>query len=326
MDGLTRYAPTALACVCFSSLAACDPAEMDNQLVGELASDRIELVAETSEPIIEILVDEGASVITGQTLLRQDASRAKARLAEASAAVGQAKARLDELVRGPRQEQIAQARANRDGAQQDVEFRELELQRASRLLESDLASVENRDRAQAQLDSARANLELRLAQLEELLAGTTVEALAQAEHAVEQAMARHDALAIDVARHETAAPVDGVFDSRLFEAGERPLQGQPVAVMLGGDQPHVRTYIPEEIRVHVRPGDQARVFVDGMDAALNGRVRWVASDAAFTPYFALTEHDRGRLTYLAKIDVDVDGPRLPDGVPVQVELDVPDTR
>lgn len=323
MDALIRYSGTTLVCLCLTLLTACDPAETDGRLVGELASDRIELVAETSEPIVEILIDEGSSVAAGQTLLRQDASRAKARLAEASAAVGQANARLDELIRGPRQEQIAQARANRDGAQQDVEFRELELERARRLLKSELASVESRDRAQAQLDSARANLELRLAQLEELLAGTTVEALAQAEHAVQQAIARHDALAIDVARLETSAPVDGVFDSRLFETGERPLQGQPIAVMLGGDQPYVRTYIPEASRVHVRPGDPARVFVDGMDETLNGRVRWVASEAAFTPYFALTEHDRGRLTYLAKIDIDVDGPRLPDGVPVQIELQFP---
>ena len=69
-------------------------------------------------------------------------------------------------------------------------------------------------------------------------------------------------------------------------------------------------------------GSTARIYVDGMETVLNGRVRWVASESAFTPYFALTEHDRGRLTFLAKIDIDVDGQRLPDGVPVEVELQV----
>ena len=57
-----------------------------------------------------------------------------------------------------------------------------------------------------------------------------------------------------------------------------------------------------------------------MQAPLDGQIRWVASEAAFTPYFALTEHDRGRLTFQAKIDLDVEGQRLPDGVPVKVEL------
>ena len=39
-----------------------------------------------------------------------------------------------------------------------------------------------------------------------------------------------------------------------------------------------------------------------------------SSEAAFTPYFALTEHDRGRLSFLAKIDIVNAGSRLPDGV------------
>ncbi|MEM9207959.1 MAG: HlyD family efflux transporter periplasmic adaptor subunit [Pseudomonadota bacterium] len=306
--------------LCLTGLVACGGDERAGRLLGELASDRIELITESNEPIVEILVAEGTTVNAGQLLLRQDSSRARARLAETEAAVSQAAARLDELVRGPRQELIAQARANRDGALQDVEFRELEMERASRLLKAELASVESRDRAKSLLDSARASLELRLAQLEELLAGTTVEELSQAEQSVAQAKARRDAVKIDVERHEIRAPVAGVFDSRLFETGERPPVGQPVGILLAGEQPFARAFIPEEHRVHVTPGTRARVYIDGQDEPLDGRVRWVASEAAFTPYFALTEHDRGRLTFLAKIDIDITGVRLPDGVPVEIEL------
>jgi len=157
-----------------------------------------------------------------------------------------------------------------------------------------------------------------------LLAGTTIEELEQAEQALKQAEARHDALAVDLSRLELVSPVDGVLDSRLFEAGERPPAGSPVAVVLGGQQPYARVYVPERLRARVRPGLDASIHVDGLDAALPGRVRWVASEAAFTPYFALTEHDRGRLSYLAKVDIVVDRERLPDGVPVVVELQYAD--
>jgi HlyD family secretion protein len=88
----------------------------------------------------------------------------------------------------------------------------------------------------------------------------------------------------------------------------------PVAIMLGGSQPYARVYVPEAIRIHVTPGTQATVHVDGLDRPLRGRVRWVAAEASFTPYFALTEHDRGRLTYVAKVDLDY------DGVPVEAEF------
>ena len=319
-----RPAKLIVACLAAIALAACDNSDNLDIIVGELASDRIELVAEVNEPIVEILVAEGETVTAGQLILRQDDTRASARLREAEAAVAQARARLDELVRGPRQEQIAQARANLAGAKREIEFRRAQFQRAKDLLEKALASPETRDRAKAELDAADANLDLRRAQLEELLAGTTVEELAQAEQALSQAEARRDSALLDVERLRLTATVAGLFDSRLFEVGERPPAGQPVAVILGGQQPYARVYIPERLRARVRPGTDARVAVDGIDAPISGRVRWVAHEAAFTPYFALTERDRGRLTYLAKIDLEEQQERLPDGVPVEVELLVPD--
>jgi HlyD family secretion protein len=57
-----------------------------------------------------------------------------------------------------------------------------------------------------------------------------------------------------------------------------------------------------------------------MAEPIAGQVRWIASEAAFTPYFALTERDRGRLSYVAKVDIAEARERLPDGVPVEVEF------
>ena len=74
------------------------------------------------------------------------------------------------------------------------------------------------------------------------------------------------------------------------------------------------------MRVQIDTGDPALIRVDGLGTPLQGRVRWVSSDAAFTPYFALTEDDRGRLSYAAKVDIVGEQRRLPDGVPVEVEL------
>ena len=301
-------------------ISACGKAENPYRVVGELASDRIELTAEVNEPITAIEFTEGASVAAGDVLVQQDTARATARLAEADAVLAQHQARLDELIRGPRSEQIAAARANVEGATQDLEFRQSELDRTREVHARGLASPDALDRARAALDAAQANLKLQLAQLEERLAGTTVEELAQAEQAVKQARARRDSVVIDLERHTTRAPVDGIADSRLFEIGERPAPGQPLMILLGGEQAYARVYVPESLRVHVMAGSEVLVFVDGLDSPLTGRVRWVASEPAFTPYFALTERDRGRLSYVAKVDISTDRNRLPDGVPVEVEF------
>lgn len=302
------------------TLAACDSASDDSRVVGELASDRIELTAEVAEPLIEILVAEGESVSSGQVLMRQDSARATARLEEARAAQGQAQARLDELIRGPRSEQISAARASVNGAADELDFRRSDFARVQEIFDKKLASPELLDRAEAALDAAEANNEMRRAQLQELLSGTTVEELAQAEQAVKQAAARSELLAVDLARHDITAPVDGIVDSRLFELGERPAPGQVLLILLPGEQPYARVYIPEHLRVHINSGTNVAVHVDGLDEALDGRVRWVASEAAFTPYYALTERDRGHLSYVAKIDISNDRERLPDGVPVEVDL------
>ena len=41
--------------------------------------------------------------------------------------------------------------------------------------------------------------------------------------------------------------------------------------------------------------------IDGSDRDWKAEVRYVSSEAAFTPYYALNERERGRLTYLAEI-------------------------
>jgi len=302
------------------ALAGCANDENPNRVVGELTSDRYELTAEVGEPITAIDVAEGEIVTAGQVLLIQDDTRARARLAESNAALAQQQARLDELVRGPRSEQIAAARANVEGATQELDFRRSEMKRIEEIHARGLTSPDQLDKASAALDAAQASLKLRLAQLEEKLAGTTIEELAQAEHAVEQLAARRDAVQVDLDRHTTRAPVDGIADSRLFEMGERPAPGQPLLILLGGEQPYARVFVPETIRVQVKSGTPAVIHVDGLDEPLEGRVRWVSSESAFTPYYALTERDRGRLSYVAKVDITTQRDRLPDGVPVEVEF------
>jgi HlyD family secretion protein len=319
--------PACLLLASVAALAACDAGDESGRVVGQLESDRIEIAADTAEPIVQIAVREGQEVTKGELLLKQDTARIEAKLAEAEALLAQSNARLDELTRGPRKEQITAARASVAGSARESEFRKTEFERAARLLQQNLGSRESLDRAKAALDAANADLEVQEARLAELLEGTTVEELRQAESAVRRMQAQIALLQVESRRHSAFAPVDGIVDSILFEPGERPSVGQPMLIFLSGEQPYARVYVPESKRVAIVPGTPAQIFIDGLPEPLGGRVRWVASEAAFTPYFALTERDRGRLSFAAKVDLDAAaaGRRLPDGVPVEVLL-LPDNR
>lgn len=301
------------------SMAACED-DAAIRVVGELSSDRVEIVVESNEAIVDLPIREGSAVSRDQVLMQQFSARSSARHDEAAAVLAEAEARLAELVRGPRSEQIAAARANVNGANKEVRFRDSEQQRILALHAKNLASTEARDTAIAALDAANSTLEVQRARLQEHLAGTTIEELNQAEAVANQARARLRIASIDLQQLTLRAPQDGILDSRLFEIGERPRVGETALVLLGGEQVHARVFVPEQLRASIREGSPATLYVDGIAEPIAGRVRWIANEPAFTPYYALTEHDRGRLSYVAKIDIDERRARLPDGLPVEVEF------
>ena len=75
------------------------------------------------------------------------------------------------------------------------------------------------------------------------------------------------------------------------------------------------------MRARVKPGNTATIHVDGVERAFAGRVRFVSSEAEFTPYYALTQADRSKLSYLAEVEFeDADAAQLPSGVPLDVTL------
>ncbi len=98
------------------------------------------------------------------------------------------------------------------------------------------------------------------------------------------------------------------------------MQIQPVAILLTHSVPYARVYVPEPYRAQLQPGDILTVHVDGVDTAFKGKLRWVATQPSFTPYYALSGDDRARLVYLAEVDLPQSGKTLPAGIPVQVEM------
>ncbi len=205
--------------------------------------------------------------------------------------------------------QVAQAQHRRDaaaaripGAESALANSERELRRIANLRTSGVASVEALDRGRTRRDAARADRDAARAEL------------SMAESALVEARVHAERLVV-------RAPRDGRVDSLPYEVGERPPAGAVVAVMLADGAPYARVYVPEPVRAQVVPGARASVHVDGVDGAIAGRVRTVSQEAAFTPYFALTERDRGRLSYVAKIDLEGDAARaLPTGLPLEAEL------
>lgn len=303
------------------SLLACDANDSPLPLVGTLERDRLELVAEDRERIVEVLVTEGERVEAGQLLMRLESALYEAQIEEARAARQRAEQRLAELVRGPREEEIREARARLAGARESLAVQEREHRRVQGLIDRKLASPSDLDRAYDSMETARARVDETTAVLDRLVSGTTREELAQAEAQLGQQDALIQRLEITTERLRIHAPRAGVIDALPYKLGERPAAGATVIVMLADMAPYARVYVPEPMRARVTPGVEALITVDGLGDSYPGHVRYVAAEATYTPYYSLTQRDRSRLAYLAEITLDGEAARqLPSGVPVEVDF------
>ncbi|MCH8264244.1 MAG: hypothetical protein IIC10_02505 [Proteobacteria bacterium] len=169
-------------------LTGCD--ELPLQALGQLESDRIELVAEVFESILSINVLEGEQLAAGSLILQQDTSRVEIRIAEARANIVRIEALLAEQISGPRTETIDTVKASLNEAEIDRVFRQRDLNRLLGLREQNLTSIESVDTAEKYVELARARIEIVQAQLAELEAGTRQEQIAQTNGLLEQARAQ----------------------------------------------------------------------------------------------------------------------------------------
>ena len=252
-------------------------------LTGTLERDRIELSAEVQEPITGIQVHEGDHVKAGQLVLQLDDSRTRAQLAQARAARDQAAARIP-------------------GAEASLVAAEKDFTRTEALVQQHTRSPSELDRARAERDNARS------------VANAAHAALAQAQAALDDAE-------ITLARLSVRAPRDASVDSLPYHLGERPPLHGTVAVLLDDAGAYAEIYVPEPLRASLQPGMAATIRFDGSDMTYAGTLRFVSSDAAFTPYYSLNQRDRSRLAYKAKVYIEgVDAASLPAGAPVRVDF------
>jgi HlyD family secretion protein len=301
------------------ALAACGGDH--SALLGTLERDRVELVAEGPEPILEVAAREGDAVKAGQLLVRLDPQAAAARLDQARANATQAERRHAENLAGARKEQVAQARAVAAGAAARATTESREFDRVEKLVAQQLLPASALDRQRAIKDSAIADERAARDRLAELVNGTRSEVIEQSAAALAAARAQVAEIELSLDRYAVRAPRDGVVDALPYKLGERPPKGAPVVVMLAGGEPYARVFIPEPQRTAVGPGTLATVRIDGSDRAWKARVRYVSAEAAFTPYYALNERQRSRLAYLSEVVLtEPDAVGLPTGIPVEVSF------
>ncbi len=296
-------------------------------LHGNVDIRQVHLPFAESERIAEVLVREGDEVTEGQVLARLDTARIEPRVRQAEARFNAQTQALLRLKNGTRPEDIAQAKAAVSAALAEAQNARSQYDRAVSISKSSngrAVSEQDLDAARAALRMSEARLDAQRKALDLSLAGPRIEDIAQAQAQLEGARAELDLLQRQLKDAELISPTKAVVRNRLMEAGEYATPQRPVFALAVTSPKWVRAYAPETALGHLQTGQSASVIIDSFpDSPLKGSLGFISSVAEFTPKTVQTEELRTSLVYEVRVFVDDPEDRLKLGMPATVRFDAP---
>jgi HlyD family secretion protein len=313
----------ALGLVALFAVSACDR-DASTQLTAEgtVELTEVDVAPFVSGRVVRVLVDEGASVRQGDTLVVLAQSALPADIDQRRSRVSSAEARLRDLQAGARSAEVERAEAQLRGVSAEAERAERDRARFEALLSAGTISQSQYDAAVAAARSAGAQRDAAAEALRLMRQGARSGQVAGARAELEAA--RGALAAGEATRNDLVliAPLDATVLGRYVEPGEVIGAGQ-VAVTLGdAKHPWVRVYLPAPAVPFVEVGQGARVTMQGLgDRFAPARVTTVATEAEFTPRVALTEKERADLLFGVKLDIQDTTGTFKPGLPATVTID-----
>lgn len=179
--------------------------------------------ARTSGKVVRLHANIGDVVSKGQVLaeIEKDDLEAKVRQREAELRLAESKR---SAVGNLRPLEIERARADVRQWEASVVLYERELARATELLQAGIASEQNRDRTQEQLEVSRSRLVASREALG-LVTASFEEDLAQTQAETDRARAAHEDALVQLSYATITAPIDGVIASVSTQEGETVAAG-----------------------------------------------------------------------------------------------------
>lgn len=250
---------------------------------GRLEAIEVDITTKYGGRLAAVLSREGDKVELNQALARIDTRELDAKLRQAEAEVRRA-----QQERSVALAIIAQRKSELSLAQKDM-------QRAKGLYENDSISLEQFERDETSVDTARATLAAAQANV------------SNAEAAIEAAIANVELIRTQRDDSILRAPIKGSILYRLAEPGEVLAAGGKVLTMFDPADIYMTLFLPAHEAARVAVGAEARVVLDGIEEiAIPARVSFVAPSAQFTPKEVETRTEREKLMFRIKVQLDND--------------------
>lgn len=315
MSTLTLLTLTALALI-----SGCTP-NRDDVFSGYVEIEPVRVASPIGGRLIRLAVQRGDQVADGAALFTLEQDSEAAALTESQARLKQAEAQASDLAKGSRPDEIAASKAALAQAQAALAQSSSDLQRQRNLADAHFVSPATLVSYQAKRDADAARVkqleaELRVAQLG---GRDDTKAAAQAQSQAARAVVAQNQWRLT--QKSVSAPVAARVDDTLYRVGEWVPAGAPVVNLLSPASIKLRFYVPETQRAKLSPGSVIEVSCDACGAPVKATVRYLASQAEYTPPVIYSQDERSKLVFMVEAwPSPADAAKLPPGLPVEVRL------
>lgn len=270
--------------------------------------------------LTQVNVENGQNVAEGDVLFVLESVREQAARDAAAARLDETKARLDNLTKGRRAEELSVFDPQIGAAEANLRFATAEYSRQQQLAKTDAS-------ARRKLEEARAVQRTAAARLEELRLSRNVALLPARDDEIAAAAALAEASRAQLAEAEwrldqrtIKARTGGVVEDTIRHAGEFVPAGGVVISLLPPENVKLRFFVPETQLAQLRLGKTMAVSCDSCPENQTAAVSFISSEAEFTPPVIYSVGNREKLVYLVEAKPSAYGEYLRPGLPVDVRL------
>ncbi len=288
---------------------------------GTIEATEVEVSSKLPGRIAQLLVKEGDVVQANQVVARLDTSEIEAEVAQQQAALARADAQLKELLAGSRIEEIEEARANLQQAEDNLKLAKDDWDRFDNLFKEGAISAQDRDRAKNRVEVAMSQVKAARERYQMIRIGPRPEVIEAARHERDRAKAALGMAQVRLRDSTILAPLAGVVLTKRAEQGEVVNPGFPIVVLIDPDDLWLRVYIPESEIGLLKIGQAVAVTVDSFpERRFEGKVIEISSKAEFTPRTVQTKKERVNLVFGVKVSLDNRERLLKPGMPADAEI------
>lgn len=278
-----------------------------SRVSGTIEADDARLASRYGGRVERLFADEGAALTNGQAVAELSAPELVARRA-ATAAL------MDELVKGPRVEEIEAAKKSWDALNAELANARTEAKRKQELFAINAASDTERDATAARAASLESQAAAAKARYDELAAGTRPEQ-------IDRTRAQLREMDAQIAELRVVASADCTLETLHVKVGDVVPPNGPIATIIYPGKLWLRIYIPEPWLARVKTGDKLKLRVDGYPGdTFEGVIEQINRKAEFTPRNVQTVDERVKQVFGVKIRL-ADVTKLRPGMSADIIFD-----